>query len=50
MDVLIFLAVAIVLFGSGYAVRGFIGRELKTISADLKAEFTALKTAVEKKL
>lgn len=50
MEFLIFLFIGIVLFGSGFAFRGLIGRELKVISADLKTEFAALKSAVEKKL
>lgn len=50
MEILIMLAVAAILFGSGYAVRGFIGRELRTISAELKSEFIKLELAVRTKL
>jgi hypothetical protein len=42
MDVLIFIAVALILFGAGYAFRGAIGREVKVLGAELVADRTKL--------
>jgi Sec-independent protein translocase protein TatA len=52
MDLLVFLAVAVILFGAGYGFRGLISRELKVVLADFKAEVAKLRadlTAVEAK-
>jgi hypothetical protein len=42
MDVLIFIAIAAILFGAGYAFRGAIGREVKVLGAELVADRTKL--------
>lgn len=42
MEVLIFLAIAAILYGAGYATRGFIGREVKALGAAYVADRTVL--------
>jgi hypothetical protein len=52
MDVLVFLAIAVILFVAGYGFRGLISRELKVVVTDFKAEVAKLRadlTAVEAK-
>ena len=43
MDLVIALAVAVILFGAGFAFRGLISRELKVVVADFKEEITKLR-------
>jgi hypothetical protein len=43
MEVLSFLAIAVILFGSGFGFRGLISRELKVVVADFKAEVAKLR-------
>ena len=50
MDLLIIAVFSVVVFGMGYGFRGLIGREMKVVAADLKAEFAKLESAVKAKL
>jgi hypothetical protein len=50
MDIILILVFALVFFGAGYGFRGLINREIKTVAADLKAEFAKVETAVKSKL
>ena len=45
-----FALVAVISFALGYAFRGSIGRKLKVIGADIKAELAKLSADVKSKL
>jgi hypothetical protein len=46
MGILIFIAIATILFGAGYAFRGAIGREVKSLGATLTADRAVLVSEV----
>ncbi len=48
MDVVIIVVAIAVIFSSGYAFRGAIGKELKTLGADIKADVAEIKAKVSK--
>lgn len=50
MDFLLWFLFASVFFGAGYGFRGLIGRELRKISAELKADLARVDAAVKTKL
>jgi hypothetical protein len=50
MNIAVIALVAVVSFALGYAFRGSIGKELKVIGTDIKAEFAKLSADLKAKL
>ena len=50
VEILVFLVLAVVLFGSGYAFRGAIHREVVKLGGELKNEVAALRSDIKAKL
>lgn len=50
MEFVLLFIFAAVLFFAGYGFRGLVGKELKTLSAEVKAEVAKIEAAVKAKL